>query len=290
MSLFSQRQGIRPLEKAIQRESIDEALRNKLWSALKIAVWDRYEIDQYGRISPDGLIAGQLVSNIWLHYYGFAIDTTPEYFRGHRESAYDLMRANFFKGLWWQVYDFIEFISNNIPKSWNENLRDLINNFLEIEFSAYRLLENKIVEITDETEISSIESAVNLGIGTINAHLQKSIDLISDRQNPDLRNSIKESISAVESACQIVSGKRNSSLGDCLKELRDRRPMHAAFEKALTSLYGYSSDEGGIRHALTEDSIDPTYADAKFMLVACSAFVNYLLTKAAELKIPIKEI
>jgi hypothetical protein len=159
---------------------------------------------------------------------------------------------------------------------------------LEIENAAYRLLESEIVEITDETEISSIETAVNSGIETIKTHLQKSIELISDRKNPDLRNSIKESISAVESACQKLSGKKNSSLGDCLKELKGKNPLHPAFEKALVSLYGYTSDEGGIRHALSEESVDPSYADAKFMLVSCSAFINYLLTKASELNLPIK--
>ena len=33
MALFSQRSGIRPLSKAIQRESIDDELRNALWTS-----------------------------------------------------------------------------------------------------------------------------------------------------------------------------------------------------------------------------------------------------------------
>ncbi len=47
-------------------------------------------------------------------------------------------------------------------------------------------------------------------------------------------------------------------------------------------MYGWTSDDGGIRHALMEGDTPPTFADAKFMLVACSALVNYLTTKAAE--------
>lgn len=43
----------------------------------------------------------------------------------------------------------------------------------------------------------------------------------------------------------------------------------------------------GIRHALKEDTMTPTYADARFMLVCCSAFTNYLWTVAAELDISI---
>jgi hypothetical protein len=44
-------------------------------------------------------------------------------------------------------------------------------------------------------------------------------------------------------------------------------------------LYGYTSDTHGIRHALKDDS-QPNAEDAKFMLVSCSAFVNYLVEKA----------
>jgi len=34
MTLFSQRQGYTPIEKALQRESIDDELRNQLWNNL----------------------------------------------------------------------------------------------------------------------------------------------------------------------------------------------------------------------------------------------------------------
>jgi hypothetical protein len=48
----------------------------------------------------------------------------------------------------------------------------------------------------------------------------------------------------------------------------------------------HTSGANGIRHALLEES-DLSFEDAKFMLVACAAFVNYLRAVAsrAELKI-----
>jgi hypothetical protein len=42
MALFSQRMGIRPMQKAIQRESMDEELRNSLWNDITAC---RHEID-----------------------------------------------------------------------------------------------------------------------------------------------------------------------------------------------------------------------------------------------------
>ena len=46
-------------------------------------------------------------------------------------------------------------------------------------------------------------------------------------------------------------------------------------------MWTYTSDEHGIRHALLEES-DLTFEDAKFMLVSCCAFVNYLKAKSVK--------
>ena len=78
-----------------------------------------------------------------------------------------------------------------------------------------------------------------------------------------------------------------ANLGECIKVVKNYVAVHPALEKAFSNLYGYTSDAGGIRHALTDESFLPTYADAKFMLVACSAFVNFLWIKVSELGIPI---
>ncbi|MDI3562541.1 hypothetical protein [Bradyrhizobium sp. Arg816] len=52
-------------------------------------------------------------------------------------------------------------------------------------------------------------------------------------------------------------------------------------KNGFNSLYNYTSDEKGIRHALLDDSaakVDET--DALFMFGACAAFVSYLIGKA----------
>jgi hypothetical protein len=108
------------------------------------------------------------------------------------------------------------------------------------------------------------------------------VDLFSDRKSPDYRNSVKESISAVEAICKIITGDEKATLGQALKKLEDKGlHLHAALRNAFSSLYGYTNDAEGIRHALLEE---PTldFDDAKFMLVSCSAFVNYLAAEAAK--------
>ena len=290
MTLFSQGKGIRPASKALQIESIDQDIRNRLWSGIKLALWDHWSPrdDFYGFQTDDAKQVEFVVKLIWIHYFKLPVDTLPSFDKGYPKSAYVIIREHFFKGEWWEAYDFIEFLIKTVPDEWRERLKEILNSFLEGENAGYRIVDDEVVEITDQNEIETIETALERSVRSIKAHLSRALDLLSDRKQPDYRNSIKESISAVESSCQFLTSMPKATLGDCIKVLRNHGSMHTAFEQALLKLYGYTSDEGGIRHALTDDSISPSYADAKFVLVASSAFVNFLWTKASELGIQIK--
>jgi hypothetical protein len=149
--------------------------------------------------------------------------------------------------------------------------------------SAYRIVGDQVTPITSSDELSTIEDALDTTSGLTGAstHLRRALELLSDRRNPDYRNSIKESVSAVEAVAQSVTGNSNATLGAALKAISTKAPMHPALNKSLSSLYGYTSDSNGIRHALLESS-DLDFVDAKFMLSACAAFVNYLIGKSAQ--------
>lgn len=59
--------------------------------------------------------------------------------------------------------------------------------------------------------------------------------------------------------------------------------IHPALKKGFESIYAYTSDEKGIRHALLDKgdaAVDE--ADALFMLGAASTFVTYLLSKSSD--------
>jgi hypothetical protein len=291
MTLFSQRKGIRPLAKTIQRESMDDDLRNRLWSGIKLALWDRWFQGhrQLGSQSVDCREVEHVVELVWLNYFKLPLDKLPPFNPDNPRFAYGILREHFLTGEWWESYDLLEFLTKAAPKDWKELLKEFANSFLESENAAYRVVGDEVVEITDEYEMEAVETALDKGIKQSRIHLSRSLELLSDRKRPDFRNSIKESISAVESASQVISGKNKAALGDCIKAIKTKGTIHPAFEQALLKLYGYTSDEGGIRHALTEESNDPSYADAKFMLVSCAAFINFLWTKAAEARITIPE-
>lgn len=289
MALFSQRKGIQPLKKAIQLESLDDQLRNRLWNALKISIFDVWSPQDYTGYQDEGGKGVEIyVRNIWLDYFKEPIDTIPPFDSGTR-SAYGIIREFFFKSKWWQVLDFLEFTVKNAPFESGEIVKSFCNQYFEEESAAYRFVGSEIIEISDHNEISAVEDALDIGISSVSIHFQRALELISDRKSPDYRNSIKESISAVEVAVRIISGKPKATLGDAIKAIDDTHKLHPAFKDAFSKLYGFTNDASGIRHALTEDGMRSSFADAKFMLVACSAFVNFLFTKAAELGIELEK-
>lgn len=285
MKLFSQREGIKPIKSILQVDSMDSELRNGLWDVLTICYWDRVKRSSiYGYMISNHEDMDLLFKRLWHNYFKSPIDTLIDFWPvTHKE-----IRKHFFNFKWNEVYDFIEFIANNYPdkhNSVNQNFMKGCNSVLERELSAYRFVGGKITQITSKEEIAGIEEALDASnpFKPVNNHLKSALDIFSDRKSPVYRNSIKESISAVEAICKLITGNPNATLGDALKEIERKSivELHPALKNAFSSLYGYTSATGGIRHALVDEpNLD--VEDARFMLVACSGFVSYLIAKSSK--------
>ena len=65
-----------------------------------------------------------------------------------------------------------------------------------------------------------------------------------------------------------------------MKFIENKYKIPNGLKTAFSVLYGYTSNENGIRHALTENNTNATINEARFMLVTCSAFVNYLIANS----------
>ena len=77
--------------------------------------------------------------------------------------------------------------------------------------------------------------------------------------------------------CSIMVGK-NATLGETLDLLeKNKIRIHPALKSSFNKLYGYTSDGNGIRHSGNLGGENSTFAEAKFMLISCSAFINYLI-------------
>lgn len=282
MERFSQRYGYKPVREALQIDSMDSTLRNSLWNVINFHYWNEvyYNFEaldsdeEYSLETEDNEPIYQLCIKLWMYHFVIPIDGLNTDWRITKEG----IKNHFLTCEWYEVYDFIEFISQTYSDDdRNKKFREACNQVLEQEKSAYRFVDEKVTPIIDKEEIDAIETAIESESDEVGAHLNRALELFSDRKLPDYRNSIKESISAVESLVIQVTDKKGT-LGKLLKELEDRFDLHKSLRNSFEQLYGYTSDGDGIRHALTQNS-KADFEDAKFMLVTCSAFVNYVRGK-----------
>jgi hypothetical protein len=285
MALFSQMKGFKPINKIIQIDSIDEDLIKSLWNVWYISYWNIIEFPEnvIGLYKTNTELSHMriLIQRLWIDYFKKPLDTL------HPDDSFNFneIKNHFFDCKWYEVYDFIEFTAKNYPnKRINQNFREMCNETLKLESSAYRFVGKEIIEITSEEEIKEIEEALEVAPNPSSVHLKQALILLSDRKSPDYRNSIKESISAIESICKLITKNPKGTLGRCLNVIGDDVELYSALKEAFKKLYGYMGDAEGIRHSLMDES-NLDFEDAKFMLVSCSAFTNYLMAKAAKSEI-----
>ncbi len=273
---FSERMGYRK-QLPIQLESMDLPLRNGLYNVVAVYMLN----DLKSMLSAHVNRGKAKFNNAWDLFFKQPLHESPANLSSRYTRATNFMHPFFMESKWYQVYDFVEFL---IGQS-DGRLTPVFNDVLIREVSGYRILEGIVVPISNSSQIDAISSGLEVTTSNdlqgAHEHITTSLRQLSDREVPDYRNSIKEAISAVESAVTILTGAKKPALNDALRVLEDKGQLHPALRGAFSKLYGWSSDEDGIRHALMEES-NLDFADAQFMLVACSAFIYFLVAKLSE--------
>ncbi|WP_222435066.1 AbiJ-NTD4 domain-containing protein [Pseudomonas marginalis] len=277
---FSQRMGLIPESKLIQVDDMDMDLRISLWNALIETYWSQYTSASRMYDYVNGSNFHSYSRKLYSLHYKKSIDTIDT----HWNKFLAKVRESFFSCTWDRVYAFIEFTPQHAPEyKPGQTVRadffiKTCNQILERENSAYRFVAGKITPITSQDEIEEVERAIAISdqYTGVRTHIQTALGFLTDKLNPDYRNSIKESISAVESLAKHLVGNPSATLDGALKVLEKSHKLHPALKKAFSSLYGYTNDSDGIRHALMENS-ELTQADARFMLICCSAFTNFAI-------------
>ncbi|CAG5067282.1 hypothetical protein DYBT9623_00002 [Dyadobacter sp. CECT 9623] len=266
---------------SLQIESIDDSLRNRLWNVILEVFVEQFNNSAY---TDDETELGNVCKHLWKEFYKFPVDTIATYYNSTRVSTEGFMhflRDWFFEAEWYELYDLIEFLAFIDLRIKRGKFSESTNQAFKRELAGYRLIEAEIIQITSDEEIQAIESALNITDkwSSVNLHLKSALSKLSDRKQPDYRNSIKESISSVEAFCIILTGDNTATLGKALAEIEKKHDIHKALKVAFSAIYGYTSDAAGIRHSLLESDKTVDLEDARFMLVSCSAFISYLKAK-----------
>jgi len=276
---FSQRMGYSPINLEIQMGYMTSELRTALWNYLFIGPFSTYDAVMPVKANSN---LGKLMRDIWTDYFYYSYDRILYHWQGWENN----LKKRFFSTEWHEVFNILEFIFERweFPEQVETEYIPRINKVLERELSGYRFIGCTVTPITTEEELSEIDETLELTkpISPARQQIISSIEKLSNRENPDYRASIKESIGAVETIAILLSRKDKTSLRKALNEIEKKGEIsiHPALKEAFNKLYGWTSDSDGIRHALMEDS-NLGFEDAKFMLVTCSAFINYLLAKAS---------
>lgn len=287
---FSDRNGIKPENVEIQLKDFDKRTRVQLQNMINnmyaktynygLNEWDS-EIQEFFRYVLGEIYAEP--TDVQKRYYAtdifLIINNTI-----NKDSYDEVLTVIEALVQYWDSYmqectvdDFIEY-----NESANRTLYEEANEVFEREYVGYRFIDEKITPISDKYEVAAVNEALQNIYQPVREHISKANSLLADRENPDYENSIKESISAVEAICEIITGE-SGTLGKLLTKVEQKGVyIHSALQSAYKVLYGYTSDASGIRHARKLGGVDSTFAEAKYMLVACSAFVNYFMTLNAD--------
>ncbi|TEA54393.1 hypothetical protein EZE46_04505 [Bacillus sp. BH2] len=279
---FSERMGFAPVKELIQIESMDDDLRNGLWNAFEsVIAGPGIAADRSAYITVYNPMDSfnKFIVNQWCNFFKRPLTQIPSAFH----KWFKKIEQDFMDMEWYQVYDFIEFTTQNFNSDFIANVfKTECNRILERELSAYRFVENTLVRINSQQEMDSIENAINFKSSKtfVDMHIEQALRLMANRENPDYINSIKESISAVESICKVIANDEKGTLGQALGKLEQKGVViHDTLKEGFKRIYWYTSDGDGIRHA-HKDVPNVSFEDAQFMLVTCSAFCNYLIEKA----------
>lgn len=262
---FSDRNSLEPINKKIQKDSLDERTRNGIINIID-AILDEV-ISEYEQ--------KKFYDYVYKYIFYVTADDIPHYNSDKRKNIVDGIKEK------WEYHEIFSFLEETLKwytDRYNDNeVYTLFNNYFENECVGYRFIDRKVTDIISKEEIKEINNALNTKYSACNKSISKALNLLYDREHPDYSNSVKESISAIESICNIILGSKNSTLGDALNKLeKNGIKIHSAMKKAFSSLYGYTSDKSGIRHNNGLDE-NTTFEEAKYMLVSCSAFLNYLI-------------
>lgn len=287
---FSDRNKIHPISDGIQLKELDDKTRNALANLIQDwltnFIFEQYQSTFFLTLLKDAY--GEYISpseNENIGYY--PMDNFNEYilvpiWQSDYDNVFSLVEFIVSYLINWKHRYCAQFSGGHNQVCLPEYEKEL-NLLFEKECVGYRFINSCIVPISDMTEVKAVQEASKMKYEGCRSHITKAIELLSNRENPDYKNSIKESVSAVESICQIITNDDKATLGKALNKLQENGlNLHPAMRKAFSELYGYTSDQGGIRHAEGMFASEVSFEEAKYMLISCCAFVNFLIAEEAK--------
>lgn len=282
---FSQREGEAPLPEPMQLKHVSKVFRQLVWQHVD-QMFYRHKPSRglYGE--PYGYYYVDNIARKVIDSYQFEVLLTAHDVISSQSAEEDrkIIRAVLLEKNYDDVLTFLEFVLRH-EKCPNSLRNVLIETFNETPIAYHveeingqlTVLPRASYEAGVATQ-NAIETLHGTGMKGAEAHLRHAAEHINAGQYGD---SIADSIHAVESVAKKIDQRANQTLTPALESLQKAKLLkHSALKEAFKKLYGYTSDEQGIRHALLDkDSPDVGLDEAMFMFGACASFAAYLVSK-----------
>jgi hypothetical protein len=286
--LFSERYGFIP-EKKLQKNGLDQETRNRLWNTIHIHFFEDYKYntklcnyeelycrcwiiwDKYFKTCTDELndiCVEQIIQKLKSEIISARTQDNELLSEVHRTpfSPFDLLECLF------KLYD----------KDDLKGVIDPTNSILQEEKSIYRLFPKtmQFAPIYHETDMKNLNDAFERTKGkydSVYENLENALSAYSDREKNSYGECIENSLKAVESMANKIRDKGNDkALTGIIESVGSKINMHYNLIKGLTELYNWASDTK--RHGKSNKPLEVREPEARYMLLSCSAFVNYVIS------------
>ena len=169
-------------------------------------------------------------------------------------------------------YKTIEQFREDCGGAWADRRRLIGDIYADILIDIGR----KKRELRQPRNWQTADEALKESLQPARRHWRKAKSL-ANSSPPDFENSIKESISALESCVRILLGNPSSTLGQLVKTEELDRDVSAIISKA----YGLISGKNSVRHGGTTAETTGL-EEAEFFLEFCACAIVYVIEKLSK--------
>ena len=273
---FSQAYGYEDLPQPLKLGELSREARTKLWSLLYLFVTHESGME-WGKHTSLGNTWGTIFQFLHVNFFVLPVNE----FNSNIGTFVDSYQRKFMNNPSNDVFDLLLVVMrhSHCPPEFTRSVGGIFEEcrlayVLDVDspptiYPAATPEEGRAI-LRSATELS------NVGLAGAVRHLQQASGCISQGDYP---GAVRESIHAVESTARHFDSDAGT-LGPALKSLERAGALHPALKQAFSNLYGYTSDEQGIRHALIDGpQANVGHDEAVFMLGACASFSSYLARK-----------
>ena len=271
---FSQRQGLEPLPGPLALEELSSEARTRLW-ALFFGITKRNTRYEFVEGPWDQVLYDCFIERLGQPADEYSYESN-KILRTYKAIILD-PEVTYNK-----VFDVLEFLMRHpsCPPDFVGNVKKVFSECrlaYIIDTNGPATIMPAVTPQEGEAIQQSLADLAESGMDGALGHLRSAGQHVNNGQ---WGASVRESIHAVESVAKTVIEDERATLSDAIKKLKDQQwSVHPAFAKSLSALYGWTSDEAGVRHAATAKMENVGKAEAVFMLGACASFCTYLLEK-----------